>query len=107
MALVLAGIVGLVVGCGPLPWITRDPPEECGLMRGGEVIWAGRGDPVALGIVQPPPGEDLGTGEIWVIVAPPGGADDGFQPAFCYIPPPDEFGQGVVGGTVPDGWEPP
>ena len=100
----LASIAGLVAGCGSLPWLTRDPPEECGFIQGLEIIWAGRGDPVALGIVQPPAGEDLGTGEIWVFASPSGGVNDGFQPNFCYIGPPE---QGVAVGTVPEAWEPP
>ena len=105
MGLLLVGIAGLVAGCGSLPWVTRDPPAECGIPPDLEIIWAGRGDPVALGLVQPPRGEprDLGTGEIWV-AAPPAGVDNGSHPAFCYIGPPN---QGFVVGTLPEGWEPP
>jgi hypothetical protein len=103
MAFVLVGTAGLIAGCGSLPWVTRDPPQECGFPQDAKISWAGRGDPVALGIVQPPPGEDLGTGEIWVMAAPPS-VDNGSQAAFCYIGPPD---QGVAVGTLRRGWEPP
>jgi hypothetical protein len=105
MAFLLVGIVALVAGCGSLPWVTRDPPAECAIPPDLEIIWAGRGDPVAMGLVQPPRGEprDLGTGDIWV-AAPPAGVHNGSHPAFCYIGPPN---QGFVVGTLPEGWEPP
>jgi hypothetical protein len=109
MAFLLVGIVALVAGCGSLPWVTRDPPEECGFPQDAEIKWAGHGDPVALGLVRPPPGEELGMGEIWVTeaVAAHGDREDELLSAVCYIPPPDEFGQGVVVNTVPESWEPP
>jgi hypothetical protein len=103
VALLLVSIAGLVAGCGSLPWITRDPPAECGIPPDLEISWAGRGDPAALGIMEPMPGQDLGTGEIWV-ATPPAGVDNGSHPAFCYIGPPD---QGIAVGTLPQGWQPP
>jgi hypothetical protein len=103
-ALVLAATAGMVAGCGSLPWVTRDPPAECGIPPDLEISWAGRGDPVAIGLVELPRGEprDLGTGEIWV-ATPPAGVDNGSHPAFCYVDP----NQGVLVGTLPQGWQPP
>ena len=108
-ALILASIAGLVAGCASLPWLTRDPPEECGFPQDSEIKWAGQGDPVALGLVRPPPGHELGTGEIWVMepVAAHGDHEGELLSAVCYIGPADEFGQGVGVNTVPEGWEPP
>ena len=102
-------VMATTTACGSLPWVTRDPPQECGFAEDAEVKWAGRGDPEALGLVRPPPGEELGTGEIWVTepVAAHGDREGELLSAVCYIPPPDEFGQGVVINTVPEGWEPP
>ena len=113
LLLILTCLAGLVTACGLLPWVTRNPPaEECGHLQGAEIIWAGYGDPVALGVLQPQPGVELGSGEIWVTepVVPRGDqdADEGeFLPAFCYIGPPDEFGPVIGGGNVPAGWQPP
>jgi len=102
-ALMLAAVAGLVAGCGTLPWVTRDPPAECAIPPDLEISWTGHGDPVALGLMEPMPGQDLGTGEIWV-ATPPAGVDNGSHPAVCYVGPP---GQGIAVGRLPEGWQPP
>ena len=63
---------------------------------------------MALGLLHPPPGEELGTGH-WVTqpVPPANGGEGKFLSAVCYIGPPDEFGQATGVNTVPEGREPP
>ena len=114
-ALIAASVAGVVAGCGLVPWIPRDPPaEECSHLQGAEIIWAGRGDPVALGVMLPQQDVELGSGEIWVTepvpVVQPGLDADPHElpPTFCYIGPPGPLGQPVIArGSVPEGWEPP
>ena len=110
-AFALVSIAGLVAACGSLPWLTPDPPAKCEFPEDAEIIWAGRGDPVALGLIPPQPGLEVSPADIWVreAVVPPGGEDAAseFGPEFCFIGPPDEFGPLIGGGGVPEGWQPP
>jgi hypothetical protein len=103
--LLLVALLAIVSACDWLP-ATRNskPPPECVVLPPEtELIWAGRGDVVSLGLM--PPGNDRRVADIYVGPADPpddfgGGIVEG-APAYCAVYP-----DGVSLGPLPEGWQP-
>ena len=106
-ALLLAGVVTALAACGVLPPAqygeAKDICEMDVFAPGTEMEWAGRGNPAALGLVEPGT-PDLPEEEAEIYV---GEGADGDGRMFCAVWPMVGGGAQAHSGQVPDRWQPP